>query len=134
MYYSNVRHRMYSNVGYRTSDKLSSIGYRWFCCLGHSDNFHQGYLTDFPLLCVLLKTILFVMCPPVYTVKKGLSFSRPLPGCHLPNSPWPGIIKLFPARESLVSDIPAGDGKIVKLFFTVYSALALLYASLRNHF
>jgi hypothetical protein len=24
----------------------------------------------------------------------------------LPNSPWAGIIKLFPAKESLVSDIP----------------------------
>jgi hypothetical protein len=24
-----------------------------------------------------------------------------------------GIIKFFPARESLVSDIPAGDGKII---------------------
>jgi hypothetical protein len=29
-------------------------------------------------------------------------------------------MKLFPARESLVSDIPAGDGKIVNLFFTVH--------------
>jgi hypothetical protein len=28
-------------------------------------------------------------------------------------------IKLFPARESLVSDIPARDGKIDNLFFTV---------------
>jgi hypothetical protein len=28
----------------------------------------------------------------------------------------PGIIKLFPARESLVSDIPAGDGKNDNLF------------------
>jgi len=27
---------------------------------------------------------------------------------------------LFPARESLVSDNPAGDGNIAKLFFTVY--------------
>jgi hypothetical protein len=27
---------------------------------------------------------------------------------------------LFPARESLVSDIPAGDGKTANLFFTVY--------------
>ncbi len=26
-----------------------------------------------------------------YTVKKGLPFSRPRPGCHLPNSPWTGI-------------------------------------------
>jgi hypothetical protein len=30
------------------------------------------------------------------------------------------IYKLFPLRESLVSDIPAGDGNIEKLFFTVY--------------
>jgi hypothetical protein len=29
------------------------------------------------------------------------------------------IYKLFPPRESLVSDIPAGDGNIEKLFFTV---------------
>jgi hypothetical protein len=28
-------------------------------------------------------------------------------------------IKLFPARESLVSDIPAGDGKIGNLFYSV---------------
>ncbi len=27
---------------------------------------------------------------------------------------------LFPPRESLVSDIPAGDRNIEKLFFTVY--------------
>jgi hypothetical protein len=32
------------------------------------------------------------------------------------NFPWQGIIKLFPARESLVSDIPAGDGKTLNLF------------------
>jgi hypothetical protein len=54
-----------------------------------------------------------------YTVKKGSRFSRPQTGCHLPNSPWPGIIKLFPARGSLVSDIPAGDGKISNLFYSV---------------
>jgi hypothetical protein len=52
----------------------------------------------------------------VYTVRKGYRFSCPQPGCHLPNSPWPGMILLFPARESLVSDIPAGDGKIITLF------------------
>ncbi len=47
----------------------------------------------------------------LYTVKIGQRFSRPQPGCHLPNSHWPGIIKLFPASESLVGDIPAGDRK-----------------------
>jgi hypothetical protein len=40
-----------------------------------------------------------------------------------PNSLRSGIIRLFPARESLVSDIPAGDGKIVNLF---YSAVCVL--------
>jgi hypothetical protein len=30
---------------------------------------------------------------------------------------WPGISKLFLDRESLVNDIPAGDRKIVSLFF-----------------
>ncbi len=55
------------------------------------------------------------------TVKKSQRFSRLQPACHLPNSPCPVpvIIKLFPAKESLVIDIPAGDGKIVNLFFTV---------------
>jgi hypothetical protein len=37
-----------------------------------------------------------------------------------------GIIKLFPARESLVSDISAGDGKTVNLFYTVYASFAIL--------
>ncbi len=45
--------------------------------------------------------------------------SRPQSGCHLPNPPWAEIIKLFPSRESLVSDIPAGDGKLANLFYCV---------------
>ncbi len=31
----------------------------------------------------------------------------------------PGIIKLFPARETFVIDIPAGDGKTPYLFYSV---------------
>jgi hypothetical protein len=49
------------------------------------------------------------------TVKKGQQFSRPQ-RCHEPNSPWPGIIKLFPARECLVSDSPARDWEMTKNF------------------
>ncbi len=30
--------------------------------------------------------------------------------------PWPGNIKLFPVTESLVSDIPAGEGKTITFF------------------
>jgi hypothetical protein len=54
-----------------------------------------------------------------YTVEKAFRYSRPQAGCQLPNSPWGGnydvIYKLFLPRESLVSDIPAGDGNIEKL-------------------
>jgi hypothetical protein len=59
------------------------------------------------------------------TFKKGHRFSRPQPGCHLLNSAWPGIIKLVPARESLVSDIRAGDRKIVNLFLQCKMVFAL---------
>jgi hypothetical protein len=41
------------------------------------------------------------------TVKKDLRFSRA----------QTEIIKLFPSRESLISDIPLGDRKIAYLFF-----------------
>jgi len=30
------------------------------------------------------------------TVNKGLAISRPQPGCHLTNSPWPGIMYPIP--------------------------------------
>jgi hypothetical protein len=46
--------------------------------------------------------------------KRLVVFSQP--GCNLPNSPWPGIIKLFPPMESLVNDIPAGNGNVANLF------------------
>jgi hypothetical protein len=36
------------------------------------------------------------------------------------------IYKLFPPGESLVSDIPAGDGNIEKLFYGVISNLKVL--------
>jgi hypothetical protein len=62
-----------------------------------------------------------------YTVKKGYRFSRPQRGCHWPNSPWPGMIRLFPARERLVSDILAGAWKIANLFFTVYYYMYVLW-------
>ncbi len=54
-----------------------------------------------------------------YTVKKISDF--PVPSWDV-TTPWPGIIELFPARDSLVSDIPAGDGKIANLFYSVGSA------------
>ncbi len=66
----------------------------------------------------------------IHCKKRLAVFPSPAGGCHFPNSPWPAIIKLFPARESLVSDIPelfpareslvrdipVGDGKTANLF------------------
>ncbi len=45
-----------------------------------------------------------------YTVKKGYQFSRPKPGCNLPNSPWLGIILLF----------RLGTWKSLTFFYSVY--------------
>ncbi len=57
-----------------------------------------------------------------YTVKRVSDF--PVPSwMSLTKLPLPGLIKLFPARESLICDIPAGDGKITNLFFRVYVQL-----------
>jgi hypothetical protein len=44
---------------------------------------------------------------------------HPTAGRSLLNFPSPAGTSLFPARESSVSDIPAGDGKTANLFFTV---------------
>ncbi len=50
--------------------------------------------------------------------KKGYRFSIPQAGCHWPNSPWPGIIKFFPAREGLVTS-RLGAGKSMNFFYSV---------------
>ncbi len=83
----------------------------------------QSLSPPFPVtMCVLeankqrrqkaLSSLLSANIEVQYTVNKGYRFSRPQP-C----SPWTGKNKLFPSRESLVSDIPAGDGKTANLFF-----------------
>jgi len=57
-----------------------------------------------------------------YTLRKKVSlFLIPRRDVTNQNSPWLGTIRLFQTRESLVSDIPAGGGKLANLFFTVYS-------------
>jgi hypothetical protein len=61
--------------------------------------------------------IITILLYGVHTVKKVMDF--PVPSRKVTNqTPWPGIIKLFPSRESVVSDFPAGDEKIYN-FFTV---------------
>jgi hypothetical protein len=49
----------------------------------------------------------------------------PIPGRDVTNQTLPGRegLNFNPTGESLVSHIPAGDGKIVNLFFTVCSFL-----------
>jgi hypothetical protein len=55
------------------------------------------------------------MGPLSYTVKKVINFPS-LVGISPTKLSVGGIIKFFPSRESLVSDIPAGDRKIANLF------------------
>jgi hypothetical protein len=60
---------------------------------------------------------------PTYTVKKVIDF--PVPIRDVTNQTLPGGEYLvIPAMESLFSDIPARDGKIDDLFFTVYRSPA----------
>ncbi len=57
--------------------------------------------------------------PRIHTVKKCSRVSRPQPGCHyqtLLSGNNDVITELFLPIGSLVSDIPAGDGKLVNLF------------------
>jgi hypothetical protein len=45
-----------------------------------------------------------------------------------------GIFEFFPARESLVSDIPAGDGKIVNLLLQNLMQISTLSKILQKNF
>jgi len=55
-----------------------------------------------------------MMIDESHTVKKGLADSRPKPGCHLPNSPWPGIIYEVP--------VPGRFGQNKSRNLVIYSA------------
>ncbi len=50
--------------------------------------------------------------------KRWTVFPSPA-GMSLTNSPWPGILKLLPSRESLVSDTRLGTGKSLTFFYSV---------------
>jgi hypothetical protein len=53
------------------------------------------------ILNVLTKLVfddLLVIQRQIYTVKKAFRHSRPQPGCHLPNSPWAGIMTSYKRR------------------------------------
>jgi len=58
----------------------------------------------------------------VHRKKRLAKFSAPA-RMSLTKLSWAVIIKLFPPRESLVSDIPAGDGNIANLFLQCIARL-----------
>ncbi len=68
-----------------------------------------------------------LMCRQVTLLKRLAIFPYPA-GMSLTKLSLAGITK-FPARESLVSDIPAGDGKIAKLFYSGTSSAVSLKAA-----
>ncbi len=55
--------------------------------------------------------------------KKGEPFFRFQPGCHLPNSTWSGILKLFLASGRVLWLVTSrlGTGKWLTLYYSVYS-------------
>ncbi len=67
----------------------------------------------------------------LYTVKKAFRYSRPQLGCHLPYSPWAGIMTSYinysRRRESLEVKSRLGT------FFTVYSETVIPTAWLSKH-
>jgi hypothetical protein len=69
-----------------------------------------------------------------YTLKKGSRVSRPQPGCHYTKLSLDRnndvITELFLPGGSLVSDIPAGDGKLVNLFYGVGMGLSIFLLSI----
>jgi hypothetical protein len=80
------------------------------------------------------QTILFISITNArHTVKKGSRVSRPQPGCVTTKLSLDGnndvITELFLPRGSLVSDIPAGDGKLVNLFLRCMLLISDIYAT-----
>ncbi len=65
----------------------------------------------------------------LHTVKKVSNIPVPSQDVtySIPDSPWAGKIKLFPPRESLVSDIPAGDGNAANLFGQCRTKICFLW-------
>jgi hypothetical protein len=57
----------------------------------------------------------------IHTVKKDLPYSRPSRDVTITKLSLAGNNLIIPGQGELVSDIPAGDGKIVNLFYSVHS-------------
>ncbi len=97
--------------------KSFSLLYSWaFWILSLSLPFIFSFTPLSFLLFLRMHSISQDKVPSIHCKKKVCCF--PVPSrdvTYVPNSPWAGIIKLFPARESLVSDTPAGDGKTANL-------------------
>ncbi len=85
--------------------------------------FSVGLVDAFASRSVHEEELIPTTAKPSMHCKKGYRFSIPKAGCHWPNSPCPGIIKFFPARETLASDIPAGGWKINELFLQYSSPI-----------
>jgi hypothetical protein len=66
----------------------------------------------------------------IYTVKKVTDFpvlSRDV--TNQTNSPWPGMIKLFPEREVWIVTSRLRTGKIANVFLTVYCVIPWMRSS-----
>ncbi len=113
-------------VAVGSSPPWSSVSTLWQQSSGLGPSLSSFFLCGGTIL-VISHQLDFYILLKCYTVRKGHRFCRPHPGSHLPFSldgdnqrVWLVTSKLFPSRESLVSDFPAGDGKIDTLFYSVF--------------
>ncbi len=93
-----------------------------------------------PYIHYILYSCLFSICEsltvPIFFSLGATILSKKVSDFPSPAGNNPGIIKLLPARESLVNDIPAGDGKIANLFYnamTLYTTQDHLHSPLAPH-
>jgi hypothetical protein len=120
----------------------------WTCPLDSSLHLHPRRCLAYSSLCcsrtslqedVLHLFVLFCADPRgclstgAYTLKKNFSIFPSPAGISLTKLSLGGnndvIFKLFPPRESLVSDIPAGDGNIEKLFLQCMLHLSMCFCA-----
>jgi hypothetical protein len=98
---------LYCVLSYSPVDVLYCFTANVYLCFTCAAQFEQNFFLE--LVCI--------------HCKKGYRFSRLQPGCHLPNSPWRGIIKLFPARREFGKGHPGWGRENGLPFFTVYFIL-----------
>jgi hypothetical protein len=91
------------------------------CWLTRANPYLPSYANSSQLSRSSSKTIIDLFRIADTTLQKKLATFPSPAGMSLTKLPLGGLILIFPPRESLVSDIPAGDGNVGNFFYSVVS-------------